>query len=349
MTMHGSGSGSGSGVFTVSLDFEMAWGVHDLPRLDAYLPNLEGTRVAVHAIHDCFERRGIHATWATVGLLFCEDAPDRSLRRPRPAPEYDRTHLDPYENDAVRGLDEGLLTARDLIERISKSSIQEIGSHTFSHFCCLEAGQSIEAFEADLKAAVLVAQDLGIQMKSLVFPRNQFDGAHLDVLSRHNFVAFRGNEPGHQYDANARSVRKKLPARLFRLLDAYVDLSGSRSHALSDLAGSGLVDVPGSRFLRPRTTWTAPLDSLLLRRLRKEIVSAARQGRLFHLWFHPHNFGVLLDRNMAFLERVLDIYDEMRVTHEMRSLNMTEFALERLRDRGGVVDRSSPNVAVARS
>ena len=40
-----------------------------------------------------------------------------------------------------------------LIEKIKVSPNQEIGSHSHSHYYCLEAGQTIEQFEDDLKMA----------------------------------------------------------------------------------------------------------------------------------------------------------------------------------------------------
>src|SRR5215831_12070400 len=54
-----------------SLDFELRWGMHDLLGLDRdrYRNNLEGAREAVPEFLQLFTRRGVRATWATVGAL----------------------------------------------------------------------------------------------------------------------------------------------------------------------------------------------------------------------------------------------------------------------------------------
>jgi hypothetical protein len=49
----------------------------------------------------------------------------------------------------------------------------------------------------------------------------------------------------------------------------------------------------------------APLDGLRLRRIQQAMESAARKGMSFHLWWHPHNFGLNLRENLAFLEDLL--------------------------------------------
>ena len=56
-----------------SLDFELRWGMHDRLGLDRdlYRRNLEGAREAVPRLLQLFTRRGVRATWATVGALAC--------------------------------------------------------------------------------------------------------------------------------------------------------------------------------------------------------------------------------------------------------------------------------------
>ena len=47
--------------------------------------------------------------------------------------------------------------AGSLVELIARSAGQEVGSHTFSHYYCLEAGQNGETFRSDLAAAQAIA------------------------------------------------------------------------------------------------------------------------------------------------------------------------------------------------
>ena len=53
---------------------------------------------------------------------------------------------------------------------------------------------------------------------------------------------------------------------------------------------------------------------------------AARNGQVFHLWWHPHNFGSHVDDNMAILRQILAHYRALAEEHGMVSRNMGEVA-----------------------
>jgi hypothetical protein len=46
---------------------------------------------------------------------------------------------------------------------------QEIATHTFSHYYCLEEGQTPDQFRADIDAAVAVAARQGIELRASYF------------------------------------------------------------------------------------------------------------------------------------------------------------------------------------
>ena len=75
-------TGSTAGNFVISLDYELMWGVRDHATRESYGPNVLGGREAIPAMLDLFHRRGIRATWATVGALLCESK-DELLARAR--------------------------------------------------------------------------------------------------------------------------------------------------------------------------------------------------------------------------------------------------------------------------
>ena len=52
---------------------------------------------------------------------------------------------------------------------------------------------------------------------------------------------------------------------------------------------------------------------------------AARSDDVFHLWWHPHNFGIHRQENLAMLEAVLRHYACLRDTYGMRTMTMREF------------------------
>src|SRR5262249_16170384 len=184
-----------------------------------------------------------------------------------------------------------------------------------------EPGQSAAQFDADIDAAVAIAGRRGITLKSFAFPRNQYSGEHLGILIRRGLKVFRGNERSWIYRATNGAAQSTI-RRACRLSDHYVNLTG---HHIHDKAScSGLIEVAASRFLRPYSRTLAKLDGLRLNRITSAIDEAARSGRIFHLWWHPHNFGVNLNENIEFLNLILAHFSKHRDEHGMKSANMED-------------------------
>ena len=198
------------GAFVISLDFELLWGVRDNRTIADYGANILGVREVIPALLDLFAERNIACTWATVGLLFF--ATNTTMRAALPArkPRYANARISSYHYLDEVGTDEEhdpYYFGLSLIKRILDHPAQEIGTHTFSHFYCLEEGGDIAAFRADLEAARTVAGRLGIKLASIVFPRNQV--AHLSVCRELGLRAFRGNE--RVWSHRARSASEQTP------------------------------------------------------------------------------------------------------------------------------------------
>jgi hypothetical protein len=68
------------------------------------------------------------------------------------------------------------------------------------------------------------------------------------------------------------------------------------------------------------------LEGLRIRRITTEMREAARRGRTFHLWWHPHDFGVHLAENLHVLRRVLSCFAALRDRYGMESLTMAGVA-----------------------
>jgi hypothetical protein len=94
-----------------------------------------------------------------------------------------------------------------------------------------------------------------------------------------------------------------------------------------------MVDIPASRFLRP-VGKSAVLERLRLQRITSAMETAARRRKLFHLWWHPHNFGVDLQGNLAFLRAILDCFRALHERYGMRSMTMAALADDVLHARG---------------
>ena len=188
------------GTLVISLDFELHWGVHDKLELERYRDNLLGVRCVVPSLLELFAGEGIHATWATVGLLFFESKRELLANLPERRPCYRQRALSAYSILDTVGSDEQedpFHFAPSLIRRIADTPGQEIGTHTFSHFYCLEPGQDAGDFREDLRAAVRVMRaKTGRSPESIVFPRNQCNPDYLAVCRELGILAYRGN-PEH--------------------------------------------------------------------------------------------------------------------------------------------------------
>ena len=183
--------------FVISLDFELMWGVRDHLTKEQYGRNVLGAREAIPRLLDCFAGRNLRATWATVGLLFCESKDEMLATRPSQPLRYARAALNNYDYLGEVGPDERrdpYYFGASLIDRITAAPGQEIGTHTFSHFYCLEPGATDADFAADLAAAVKVAERRGVRLRSIVFPRNQYDDAKIELCRRFGLKVYRGNE-----------------------------------------------------------------------------------------------------------------------------------------------------------
>ena len=332
--MPANGLSSTGGALVISLDFELMWGVRDRLGIFEYSRNILGGRKAIPSILQLFAERGIACTWATVGFLFCADRDELMASLPAVLPAYRRPGLSPYPALADIGRDEKVDPYHfglSLLRQVQFAPLQEIATHTFSHFYCLEEGGEVAAFRADLLAAQRVAERRGVRLASIAFPRNQVSPAHLGVCRALGLTAFRGNERVWYHRARP-SGEVSAPVRAARLIDSYLPLSGAHDHVPALV--EGLVDVASSRFLRPSRAGNA-LERLRLARITTAMEQAARRGTVFHLWWHPHNFGIGLDANIAFLTAVLDRFRALQDRYGMRSLTMTEVAAETLRARCG--------------
>jgi peptidoglycan/xylan/chitin deacetylase (PgdA/CDA1 family) len=315
-------AGFHSGALVISLDFELYWGVRDSRPLDQYRENLLGARQAVPALLEMFRKYNIHATWATVGFLFCRTREEALAAAPAGRPQYRDRRLCPYRALSGVGADEQadpFHYAASLLETIRGYPFQEIASHTFSHYYCREPGQDRDAFEEDLKASIAIGRSAGVETRSLVFPRNQVEERYLSSCARLGIKAYRGNPRHSMYQPGASAWK-----RLSRFADSYIRLSGDNS--FSPEPATLPVNIPASRFLRPYNQRLAVLDGWRLRRISRDLTAAAAGRRIYHLWWHPHNFGANLRENLAFLEGVLRHFEILRSKGRMESLTMAECA-----------------------
>ena len=316
------------GVLVVSLDFELYWGMRDATSLARYGANLLGERRVVPRLLDLFAAHGVHATWATVGFLYFETRAELLRHLPETRPRYERAELSPYPHLASVGdgeRDDPFHFGASLLDLVRAAPGQEIGTHTFSHYYALERGQDASAFRADLEAALAVARAHGDAVESIVFPRNQVNDEYLGICAELGLRAYRGTERSWFYRSGPES-ESSLVRRGARLVDAYAPLSAHNAYPRDTLDGGALVNVPSSRFLRPYSRRLRALEPLRVRRILGDLTHAARHGLVYHLWWHPHNFGVDTEQNLRVLRTLLARFDALRERYGMESMSMGELA-----------------------
>lgn len=309
--------------FVISLDFELFWGVSDTQTVAGYGGNVLGEWQVVPRLLALFSRHGISVTWATVGMVMCRDYTQWRDLRPAVLPGYSRMTLSPYFHEALVRENPRLFFARPLVEHILATKGQELATHTYSHFYCKEAGATPDQFLADLDCARSIAADMGVNLRSVVLPRNQMDEQFLSVLPQAGIQVYRGNAE-HWLYRNGDAVVGGNAGRAARFADACIPLSGKRT--VREERRSGLVNVPASLFLYPWSARQGALSALRVHRLKRGMTAAAQAGGIFHLWWHPHNFGVNLEQNLAQLEVLLRHYRVLADTYGMQSQCMGDFA-----------------------
>jgi peptidoglycan/xylan/chitin deacetylase (PgdA/CDA1 family) len=318
-----------NGLFIISLDFELFWGVRDKRTIESYGSNIRSVRNVIPSLLHLFDKYDIHATFATVGFLLANNKKELLEYCPLVRPKYSLDKYSPYESSYFDMIgtsedDDIYHYGSSLIQLIRQDTRQEIASHTFSHYYCLE-GASLESFEADLMAARQIARAKDIDLKSIVFPRNQYSDSHIEICRRLGFIAFRGNETSRIYHPRKNEEQNK-GIKALRLADAYLNLTGH--HAFKVEGKEKIVNIPASRFLRPYSSKLRVFNSIRLNRIKNSLFSAAKNKQAYHLWWHPHNFGIDLKENLASLEDVLKHYKMLNASFGMQSKNMKEIAEE---------------------
>jgi peptidoglycan/xylan/chitin deacetylase (PgdA/CDA1 family) len=321
------------GVFTLSLDFELIWGTLDLAGPERFRKACELEReVVIDRLLDLFTEFDVPATWCVVGHLFldrCEAQngikhPD-SVRPTHGWADGDWFKHDPGGSEQTAPLFFG----RSLIEKIRACPTpQEIGSHSFSHVIFGDTGCSREAAESELEMCVNAAREMGIELRSFAFPRNRV--GHLDLLQRYGITCYRGPEPNWY-------SHKGWPPSLKRLGHLWDVITAARPMAvMPEMTEQGLLNIPGSMIYFPAHGWRRAIPiSLRVKRAIKGLESAAREKRVFHLWFHPVNMADRMDAMFAGLRRVLSRVTELRERGELVALPMCAFASQGAQQAGG--------------
>lgn len=304
------------GVLSISLDFELIWGTIDRPNWRRMQPLCQTeSQEVIGRLLQLFDRYSMPATWATVGHLFLDQC---SRDGAHAHPELDPNGTDPrFREDPCSNESQApIYYGRKLVQQIlACPTRQEIGSHTFSHADFSTCTR--QRAHAELSASVKAAADLGIQMTSFVFPRNRV--GHLDLLPQYGFRVFRG--PGRTWHEQA--GRRQWYHRAGHMADIMCALPPST--VTPEWTENRLWDIPGSMLFTPSHGMRRFIPmKLRVERALKGLRNAARDGRIFHFWFHPTDLVVRQNDMFDALRQILEAAAEMRACGKLAVVPMGE-------------------------
>jgi len=313
-----------NGFFCISLDFEKYWGVHDVKSM-ADISHFKKSGEVVFKLLQLFDKYAIHTTWATVGLL--QNPPTSKsieVNNVDPIPYSNKNYSPfPFTVKKYGDFNPDLLDGKKEITAILRAPNQELASHTFSHFYCIESGINSSHFEKDCLVMTELAAELNTRFTSIVFPRNQIKDRFLEVCNAHFITAYRGNQE-NKYWRNSSFEKESIFKKVGRVADAYFKISKTKTYSIKSLqANNGVLNIPANRFFRPVTNkkW---LEKRKIKRIKAEMKLAAIRGTVYHLWWHPHNFTLELEKSLAQLEELLAYQNVLSSQYNFQSLNMAE-------------------------
>lgn len=270
----------------LSLDAELMWGFHD--NEDIPIHRVDQARESWLAVLDLLDDYGVPATWAIVGHLFLDSCDGAHTRHPVGEDWFAR---DPGGAETV----DSPWFGQDLIDAVRDSPIShDIGSHSFSHVEFGADETTTAVARTELQQSVAAAEDVGIDLDSFIFPRNNI--GHRRLLPEFGFTCYRGKAPPRWYEKSAARPLGKLAA--FTL--------GTHGPPVVEptVDGYGLVNVPASMFL---FTFRGPARNLVHRVSSDPIVRQVKTGLdrlqrsdsgVLHFWLHPNNVTTAMDRRL---------------------------------------------------
>lgn len=317
---------SNKGIFCISLDFELHWGCFETNRLQtaAEQTYFANTRATIPKMLQIFQEYHLHVTWATVGMLFLHNELEWRQQLPSLLPSYANNAVNAYhwiEKNGFVEPDGRFHFAPNLIQQIQATPHQEIGTHTYSHYYCLEMGQTANQFAADLQKAIAVGKAAGVSIKSLVFPRNQINTDYLNICQQLGITSVRSNPRQWFWRANNKAP---LIQKIARTADAYLPISRQTVPLPLLQQPKSPLQLPASRLYRPWQPQQTIGNYLKMQRILKEMTFAAQHGNYYHLWWHPHNFGKHPQACLNELQQIANHYWLLQKKYGFQSLNMGE-------------------------
>lgn len=224
----------------------------------------------------------------------------REERERFPVLDRVRNGSDPWLKHYWRCLDAGLDEGwhePGLLEMVRDSGQHEIACHGFCHRPLGNASIDPAGARAELEDALSAARAKNIELKTLVFPRNEV--GNLEAVKAAGFIGYRGrlNRPTGK------------TGKALALLEEFAIRPSPQRPARTNGVP---VAIPSGRFFN----WRFGARRLVPRavtelRWRNQLRACASDGGVVHLWLHPHNL-VTGPETAPVLANVLALVRELR-------------------------------------
>lgn len=296
--------------FILSLDCEGKWGMADA--ITAYHDHHLTTaklRDAYVRLLALFHRYELPVTFAFVMAFLLSDEEQREDEHLFPhcaqGVEWLRHFRAAQAADSLEGW-----TLPELLDLVQADARHEVACHGFSHLP-LDGNTTPQASAAKEFAACRdVADRRGLNLETLVYPRNQI--GHVSLLGKYGFRGFRhrlrrragraGQLMALAAEWNVRQAAQPSPA-----YDPY-----------------GAIDIPSGFFFNWRVGARRLVPPAVTALRWKRMIDHAGEEDVVHLWLHPHNI-ITGPETYDVLERVLRNVADMRDRGRLETMTQADY------------------------
>lgn len=283
-----------TGKFIISLDCEGKWGMADkiTPFHNNYITT-DNLAKAYRVICDRFDWYSVSATFAFV-MAFILDDKGRSNFNDHFCDDLvdGQNWLACFRAAEAAGNLDGWFCP-EALDIVRDRGRHEVAAHGFSHLPLSNHLTTRDVVDRELNSCHQVATHLGLKLETFVYPRN--DIGHVDALAAAGFQGYRA-APQRVLGVPNRLSSLILETNIFGKAEARIEVHSS---GISVIPGGYMVNWQhGPRKIVPG--WASSL------RWGSILADAANNGKVAHLWLHPHNILTAPDT----LERLDDILKE---------------------------------------